>query len=76
MTSFGTDGRTDGQTDGRTDGWTDGRSDCTPRPAFAFGDAGKNGFQFRNSRSGPGLTTNFIGTHFPSKHRSWIEETN
>ena len=24
--------------DGRTDGW----SDCTPRPAFAFGDAGKN----------------------------------
>ena len=21
---------------------TDGRSDCTPRPAFAFGDAGKN----------------------------------
>ena len=29
---------------GRTDGWTDGRSDCTPRPAFAFGDAGKNHF--------------------------------
>ena len=28
----------DEQTDGRTDGW----SDCTPRPAFAFGDAGKN----------------------------------
>ena len=27
--------------DGRTDGQTDGRSDCTPRPAFAFGDAGK-----------------------------------
>ena len=27
---------------GRTDGQTDGRSDCTPRPAFAFGDAGKN----------------------------------
>ena len=25
-----------------TDGRTDGRSDCTPRPAFAFGDAGKN----------------------------------
>ena len=25
-----------------TDGQTDGRSDCTPRPAFAFGDAGKN----------------------------------
>ena len=24
--------------DGRTDRW----SDCTPRPAFAFGDAGKN----------------------------------
>ena len=24
-----------------TDGRTDGRSDCTPRPAFAFGDAGK-----------------------------------
>ena len=24
------------------DGRTDGRSDCTPRPAFAFGDAGKN----------------------------------
>ena len=23
------------------DGRTDGRSDCTPRPAFAFGDAGK-----------------------------------
>ena len=21
---------------------TDGRSDCTPRPTFAFGDAGKN----------------------------------
>ena len=29
---------TDGQTDRQTDGW----SDCTPRPAFAFGDAGKN----------------------------------
>ena len=27
--------------DGRTDGRTDGQSDCTPRPAFAFGDAGK-----------------------------------
>ena len=27
--------------DGRTDGQTDGRSDCTPRPAFAFGNAGK-----------------------------------
>ena len=24
-----------------TDGRTDGRSDCTPKPAFAFGDAGK-----------------------------------
>ena len=24
------------------DGRTDGRSDCTPRPAFAFGDAGEN----------------------------------
>ena len=24
------------------DGRTDGQSDCTPRPAFAFGDAGKN----------------------------------
>ena len=24
------------------DGRTDGRSNCTPRPAFAFGDAGKN----------------------------------
>ena len=24
------------------DGRTDGRSDCTPRPSFAFGDAGKN----------------------------------
>ena len=32
----------DGRTDGRTDRQTDGRSDCTPRPAFAFGDAGKN----------------------------------
>ena len=38
MTRFW-DGRTDGQTDGRTDGG----SDCTPRPAFAFGDAGKKG---------------------------------
>ena len=28
--------------DGRTDEQTDGRSDCTPRPAFAFGDTGKN----------------------------------
>ena len=28
----------DGRIDGRTDRW----SDCTPRPAFAFGDAGKN----------------------------------
>ena len=28
--------------DGRIDGWTNGRSDPTPRPAFAFGDAGKN----------------------------------
>ena len=27
--------------DGQTDGRTDGRSHCTPRPAFAFGDAGK-----------------------------------
>ena len=25
-----------------TGGRTDGRSDPTPRPAFAFGDAGKN----------------------------------
>ena len=32
----------DGRTDRRTDGRTDGRSDCTPRPAFVFGDAGKN----------------------------------
>ena len=32
----------DGRTDGLTDGRTDGRSHCTPRPAFAFGDAGKN----------------------------------
>ena len=24
------------------DGQTDRQSDCTPRPAFAFGDAGKN----------------------------------
>ena len=24
------------------DGRTDGQSDCTPRPAFAFGDAGKS----------------------------------
>ena len=28
--------------DAWTDGQTDGQSDCTPRPAFAFGDAGKN----------------------------------
>ena len=28
---------------GRTDGQTDGQSDPTPRPAFAVGDAGKNG---------------------------------
>ena len=34
-----------GRTDGQTDGPTDGRSDCTPRPAFTFGDAGKNGIQ-------------------------------
>ena len=27
--------------DGQTDRRTDGRSDCTARPAFAFGDAGK-----------------------------------
>ena len=27
--------------DERTDGQTDGRSDCTPKPAFAFGDAVK-----------------------------------
>ena len=39
MTRFW-DGRTEGQTDGRTDGW----SDCTPRPAFAFGDAGKKSY--------------------------------
>ena len=25
----------------RTDGQTDGRSDCTPRPAFTFSNAGK-----------------------------------
>ena len=36
-----TDRRTDRRTDGQTDGRTDGRSDCTPRPAFAHGDAGK-----------------------------------
>ena len=30
--------------DGRTDGRTDRRSACTPRPAFAFGDAGKKYF--------------------------------
>ena len=35
------DGRTDRQTDGRTDGRTDRLSDPTPRPSFAFGDAGK-----------------------------------
>ena len=28
--------------DGRTDRQTDRQTDCTPRPAFAFGDAGKN----------------------------------
>ena len=28
--------------DRQTDGRTDGQRDCTPRPAFAFGDAGKN----------------------------------
>ena len=32
--------------DGRTNGWTDGWSDCTPRPAFAFSDAGKNIWHF------------------------------
>ena len=31
-----------------TDGRTDGRSDCTPRPAFAFGDAGKNVISIRH----------------------------
>ena len=42
MTRFW-DGQTDGRTNRQTDRrWTDGRSDCTPRPAFAFGDAGKN----------------------------------
>ena len=30
--------------DGQTDGLTDGQSDPTPRPAFAFGDAGKNNY--------------------------------
>ena len=33
-------------------------------------------FQFRNSRPGPGITTNFTDTHFPSKHKSLMEETN
>ena len=28
--------------DGQMDRRTDRRNDCTPRPAFAFGDAGKN----------------------------------
>ena len=28
------------------DGRTDGRTECTPRPAFAFGDAGKNHEKF------------------------------
>ena len=32
----------DGRMDRRTYRRTDRRSDCTPRPAFAFGDAGKN----------------------------------
>ena len=31
----------DGRTDRQIDGQTDGRSDPTPRPAFAFGDADK-----------------------------------
>ena len=40
--------------DGQTDGRTAGRSDCTPRPAFAFGDAGKkheNKFRIRTVSS-------------------------
>ena len=31
---------------GQTDRQTDGQTDCTPRPAFAFGDACKNMFPF------------------------------
>ena len=38
-----------GRTDRRTDRRTDERSNCTPRPAFAFGDAGKNDRNVRNS---------------------------
>ena len=36
-----------------TDGWTDGRSDCTPRPAFAFGDTGKNDLYMTQHRLKP-----------------------
>ena len=28
-------------------GRTDGRSDCTPRPAFPFGDPGKKGVKWK-----------------------------
>ena len=53
----------DGRTDRRTDRQTDGRSDCTPRPAFAFGDAGKNYGEIQCIALLLLLDTNFVHEH-------------
>ena len=60
-----------------TDRRTDGRSDCTPRPAFAFGDAGIN--DWRLHFLDPGLfvsdfhETGFHETGWPSVHLDLID---
>ena len=53
----------DGQTDGRMNGRTEGRSDCTPRPAIAFGDAGKNSGLTKNK-----LLINTVKDFFSHTH--------
>ena len=54
--------------DGRTDGW----SDCTPRPAFAFGDAGKKGVTPRKKIESKFLVDMRIYTLCPSYLHSFI----
>ena len=49
--------------DGRTDRQTYGRSDCIPRPAFAFGDAGKNYGEIQCIALLLLLDTNFVHEH-------------
>ena len=50
--------------DGRTDVRTDGRSDCTPRPAFAFGDAGKKSATPRKKKWNQNFLWICASTHY------------